>query len=67
MFEVDRQWIERVHHCIYKSELFDKQDIVFKLKKLQFKFFNLDLEDEDYEEFDLIEENLNKNEILSKT
>jgi hypothetical protein len=59
MFEVDRQWIERVHQCIYKSELLDKQDIIFKLKKLQFKFFNLDLEDKDYEEFDLIEEKIN--------
>ena len=60
MFEIDKQWIERVHQCIYKAELLDKQDIVFELKKLEFRFFNLDLEDEDYEKFDLIEKNLNK-------
>lgn len=58
MFEIDKQWIERVHQCIYKAELLNKQDIVFELKKLEFKFFNLDLEDEDYETFDLIEEKL---------
>lgn len=58
MFEIDRQWIARVHQCIYKAELLDKQDIVFKLKRLEFKFFNLDLEDEDYEKFDLIEKQL---------
>jgi hypothetical protein len=58
MFEIDKQWIERLHQCMYKAELIGKQDIVNKLKKLEFKFFNLSLEDEDYEEFDLIEEKI---------
>ncbi len=58
MFEIDKQWIERVHQCMYKAELSGKQDIVNKLKKLELKFFNLSLEDTDYEEFDLIEEKI---------
>lgn len=58
MFEIDKQWIARVYQCIYKAELLEKQDVIFELKKLEFKFFNLDLEDGDYEKFDLIEAEL---------
>lgn len=59
MFEVDKQWIERIHNCIYKANAFGAENLIIKLKKLEFKFFNLLLEDEDYEEFDLIEEKIN--------
>lgn len=59
MFEVDKQWIERLHNCMYKANYFESENLILKLKKLEFKFFNLLLEDEDYEEFDLIEEKIN--------
>lgn len=58
MFEIDKQWIERVHQCMYKAELIEKDDVLNKLKHLELKFFKMDLEDEDYEKFDLIEEEL---------
>lgn len=59
MFEVDKQWIERVHNSMYKADAFRAENLTIRLKKLEFKFFNLLLEDEDYEEFDLIEEKIN--------
>lgn len=58
MFEVDKQWIERVQQCLYKATVMENELILNKLKYLEFKFFNFDLEDEDYEKFDLIEEEL---------
>lgn len=58
MFEIDKQWIERVHNCLYKAEAVGKEDLILKLKKLEFKFFKVSLEDEDYEELYLIEKKL---------
>lgn len=58
MFEIDRQWIERVHNCMYKAKATNKEDLLIKLKKLEFKFFNISLEEYDYEQFNLIEEKL---------
>jgi hypothetical protein len=44
---------------MYKANALGAENLIIKLKKLEFKFFNLLLEDEDYEEFDLIEEKIN--------
>lgn len=60
MFEIDKQWIERLHKNLYKAQTLEKENIVIRLKHLELKFFNLSLEDEDYEKLDLIEEELEK-------
>jgi len=58
MFEVDRQWIERLYQCLYKAKSLEKEDLVIKLSKLELKFFKLQMEDIDWEELNLIEEQL---------
>ena len=58
MFEIDKQWIERLYQCLYKAQTLEKNKLVLKLNMLELKFFNLKMEDEDWQELDLIEEEL---------
>ena len=58
MFEIDKQWIERLYQCLYKAQTLEKNKLVLKLNTLELKFFNLKMEDEDWQELDLIEEEL---------
>ena len=58
MFEIDKQWIERLYQCLYKAQTLEKTKLVLKLNTLELKFFNLKMEDEDWQELDLIEEEL---------
>ena len=58
MFEVDRQWIERLYQCLYKAKSLEKEDLVVKLSRLELKFFKLQMEDSDWDELHLIEQEL---------
>lgn len=58
MFEVDRQWIERLYQCLYKAKSLEKEDLVVKLSKLELKFFKLQMEESDWDELHLIEQEL---------
>ena len=58
MFEIDKQWIERLYQCLYKAKSLDKRILVTKLNKLELKFFSLKMEDEDWSQLDLIEKEL---------
>lgn len=58
MFEVDKEWLDRLYQCIYAAQGLGKDDIVIKLKKLELKFFKLDMEDEDWMLLNDIEDNL---------
>lgn len=58
MFEIDKQWIERLYQCLYKAQTLEKNKLVLKLNTLELKFFNLKMEDKDWQELDLIEEEL---------
>lgn len=58
MFEVDKQWIERLYQCLYKAKSLGKNNLVLRLSKLELKFFNLKMEDENWQELDLIEDEL---------
>lgn len=58
MFEVDRQWIERLYQCLYKAKSLEKEDLVVKLSKLELKFFKLQMGESDWDELHLIEQEL---------
>lgn len=58
MFEVDRQWIERLYQCLYKAKSLEKEDLVVKLSRLELKFFKLQMEESDWDELHLIEQEL---------
>ena len=58
MFEIDKQWIERLYQCLYKAKSLEKEDLVVKLSKLELKFFKLQMEESDWDELHLIEQEL---------
>lgn len=58
MFEVDKQWLERLYQAIYLAESFTREDLVIKLKKLEVKFFQADLEDFEWQSLGDIEDEL---------
>jgi hypothetical protein len=58
MFDVDKQWLERLYQAIYHVDLIGKDDLLWELKGLEIKFFKLELEDFEWARLGEIEDEL---------
>lgn len=58
MFDVDKQWLERLYQAIYHVDLIGEEDLLWELKGLEIKFFKLELEDFEWQRLADIEDEL---------
>lgn len=61
MFEIDKQWISRLHHALYLAESFCNEELVWELKSLEIKFFSSELQDFEWSRLSEIEDQIENN------